>query len=62
VQVKEIAMANGYWMGASRSISNPEKLTAYAKLAGPAVEALGGHFPGRGGTIKVFGLAYGNER
>jgi uncharacterized protein (DUF1330 family) len=55
VQVKEIAMANDYWMAASRSISHPEKLAAYAKLAGPAVEALGGHFLGRGGTIKVFG-------
>jgi uncharacterized protein (DUF1330 family) len=55
VQVKEIAMAKGYWMSAYRSISDPEKLAACAKLAGPAVEALGGRLLARGGTIKVFG-------
>ncbi|NBQ31812.1 MAG: DUF1330 domain-containing protein, partial [Proteobacteria bacterium] len=27
-------MAKGYWVSAYRSISDPEKLAAYAKLAG----------------------------
>ncbi len=54
-------MAKGYWMSAYRSISDPEKLAAYAKLAGAAVEALGGRLLARGGTIKSSGLAYRNE-
>jgi uncharacterized protein (DUF1330 family) len=61
VQVKEIAMAKGYWMSAYRAISDPEKLAAYAKLAGAAVEALGGRLLARGGTIKSSALAYRNE-
>jgi hypothetical protein len=43
--------------GRPRSISDPEKLAACAKLARPTVEAPGGHFLARGGTIKVFGAA-----
>ena len=35
-------MAKGYWVSAYRAISNPEKLAAYNKLAGPAVQAGGG--------------------
>jgi len=37
-------MAKGYWLSAYRSIKNPEKLAAYAKLAGPAIQAAGGRF------------------
>ncbi|MUH43924.1 MAG: DUF1330 domain-containing protein, partial [Actinobacteria bacterium] len=37
-------MAKGYWVSAYRSISDPEKLAAYAKLAGPAITGGGGHF------------------
>jgi uncharacterized protein (DUF1330 family) len=37
-------MAKGYWLSAYRSIKSPEKLAAYAKLAGPAVQAGGGRF------------------
>ena len=29
-------MAKGYWVSAYRTISDPEKLAAYNKLAGPA--------------------------
>lgn len=47
-------MAKGYWITAYRKISNPEKLAAYAKLAGPAIAAAGGRFLARGGAFKVF--------
>ncbi|MFI0982732.1 DUF1330 domain-containing protein [Streptomyces sp. NPDC021093] len=35
-------MAKGYWVSVYPAISDPEKLTAYDKLAGPAVQAGGG--------------------
>jgi uncharacterized protein (DUF1330 family) len=37
-----------YWVSAYRSISNPDALAAYAKLAGPALSAAGGKFLARG--------------
>ena len=46
-------MANGYWIGAYRSVSDPDKLAADAKIAGPAVEELGGRFLSRAGAIEV---------
>ena len=47
-------MAKGYWVGAYRSVSDPEKLAAYGKLAGPALEAAGGRFLARGGMVTAF--------
>jgi uncharacterized protein (DUF1330 family) len=47
-------MAKGYWITAYRKISDPEKLTAYAKLAGPALVAAGGRFLARGTASKVY--------
>jgi len=44
-------MAKGYWVSAYRTISDPEKLAAYNKLAGPAVEAGGGRLLARGGRV-----------
>jgi len=41
-------MAKAYWISAYRSISNPDALAAYAKLAGPALTAAGGKFLARG--------------
>ncbi|OPC77122.1 hypothetical protein B4N89_41915 [Embleya scabrispora] len=35
-------MAKGYWVSVYPAISDPEELTAYNKLAGPAVRAGGG--------------------
>ena len=35
-------MPKGYWVSAYRTISDPEKLAAYNKLAAPAVKAGGG--------------------
>ena len=37
-------MAKAYWITTYRSISNPDALAAYAKLAAPAIQAAGGKF------------------
>jgi uncharacterized protein (DUF1330 family) len=37
-------MAKAYAITTYRSISNPDALAAYAKLAGPAIQAAGGKF------------------
>ena len=47
-------MAKTYWIGTYRSISNPDKLAAYAKLAGPAINAGGGKFIVRGTPAKTY--------
>ena len=47
-------MTKGYWITTYRSISNPEALAAYAKLAGPAVAAAGGKFLVRGVPSKTY--------
>jgi uncharacterized protein (DUF1330 family) len=41
-------MPKGYWITSYRSISDPDKLAAYAKLAPPALSAFGGRFLVRG--------------
>jgi uncharacterized protein (DUF1330 family) len=47
-------MAKAYWISCYRSISNPDALAAYAKLAGPALTAAGGRFLARGMPAKLF--------
>ena len=47
-------MAKAYWVSCYRSISNPEVLAAYAKLAGPAITAAGGRFLARGNAVKAY--------
>jgi uncharacterized protein (DUF1330 family) len=47
-------MAKGYWIVFYRSISNPEALAEYGKLAGPAIEAGGGKVLARGLPVKVY--------
>ncbi|MET7697950.1 DUF1330 domain-containing protein [Streptomyces sp. NPDC005485] len=44
-------MAKGYWVSVYRTISDPEKLAAYNKLAGLAVRAGGGRTLARGGRV-----------
>ncbi|MEV7802239.1 DUF1330 domain-containing protein [Microbispora sp. NPDC088329] len=44
-------MPKGYWVSVYRTISDPEKLAAYNKLAGPAVRAGGGRTLVRGGRV-----------
>src|SRR6185436_13036097 len=52
--IKGEQMANAYWIAFYKSIKNPEALAAYAKLAGPAIQAGGGKFFARGGTEKTY--------
>ena len=40
-------MAKAYWISLYREILDPAKLAAYAKLAGPSIEAGGGRFLAR---------------
>ncbi|MFI6156821.1 DUF1330 domain-containing protein [Kitasatospora sp. NPDC051170] len=44
-------MAKGYWSSVYPAISDPESLTAYIDLAGPAVQAAGGRVLTRGGRV-----------
>ncbi|WP_329192015.1 MULTISPECIES: DUF1330 domain-containing protein [unclassified Streptomyces] len=44
-------MAKSYWVSVYRAISDPERLTAYDKLAGPAVRAGGGRLLSRGSRV-----------
>ena len=47
-------MPKAYWVATYRSISNPDALAAYAKLAGPAIQAGGGRFVVRGNPSKTY--------
>ncbi len=47
-------MAKGYWISCYREVSDPGKLAAYAKLAGPAIEAGGGRFLARAAAVKAY--------
>ncbi|MEK6246313.1 MAG: DUF1330 domain-containing protein [Pseudomonadota bacterium] len=47
-------MAKAYWITTYRSISNPDALAAYAKLAGPAITAAGGKMLVRGTPAKTY--------
>ena len=42
------------WIACYRSVSDPEALAAYAKLAGPAIAAAGGRFLARGNAAKAY--------
>jgi uncharacterized protein (DUF1330 family) len=47
-------MAKAYWISCYHSISNPDALAAYAKLAGPAISAAGGRFLARANAAKAY--------
>jgi uncharacterized protein (DUF1330 family) len=47
-------MAKAYWISCYREIIDPAKLAAYAKLAGPAIEAGGGRFLARAVAAKAY--------
>jgi uncharacterized protein (DUF1330 family) len=47
-------MAKTYWVNTYRSISNTPAFEAYARLAGPAIEAGGGKFLVRGAPAKAY--------
>ncbi len=54
-------MPKAYWISTYRSISDPTALAAYARLAGPALEAAGGRFLARGMPAQVYEAAV-NQR
>jgi uncharacterized protein (DUF1330 family) len=54
-------MAKAYWVVTYRKIKNQDKLAAYAKLAGPAIQAQGGKFIVRGMPSKTLEAGL-NER
>jgi uncharacterized protein (DUF1330 family) len=47
-------MSKVYWIACYREISDPARLAAYAKLAGPAIEAGGGRILARGVAAKAY--------
>jgi uncharacterized protein (DUF1330 family) len=47
-------MPKAYWICFYRSISNPDALAAYAKLAAPAIAAAGGRFLARGTAAQAY--------
>ena len=47
-------MAKSYMVVTYRSIGNPDALAAYAKIAGPAIQAAGGRFLVRGIPTKTY--------
>ena len=47
-------MAKAYWICFYRSISKPEAVAEYAKLAGPAIQSGGGRFLARGVAAKTY--------
>jgi uncharacterized protein (DUF1330 family) len=47
-------MAKAYWVVCYRQILDPEKLAAYAQLAGPAIQAGGGRFLARGTAVQAY--------
>lgn len=47
-------MAKAYWVAFYRSVKNPDALAAYAKLAGPAIQAAGGRFLARGNPARTY--------
>ena len=47
-------MAKAYWISVYHSVSDDAKLSAYAKLALPAIEAAGGTFLARGVAANAY--------
>jgi uncharacterized protein (DUF1330 family) len=49
-----IMAKKAYWVTSYRSISNPDALAAYAKLAGPAIAPFGGRYLARGTAANAY--------
>lgn len=47
-------MPKAYWISCYRQVNDPDKLAAYAKLAGPAIEAGGGRILARSNAVKAY--------
>ena len=46
-------MSKSYFLSIYREVRDPAKVAAYARLAGPAIEAAGGRFIVRGQPVQV---------
>lgn len=53
-KIRGARMKKGYWVAAYREIRDDQKLAAYLKLAGPAIDAAGGRFLARGFAAQVY--------
>jgi uncharacterized protein (DUF1330 family) len=47
-------MPKAYWVATYKSVSKPDALAAYAKLAGPAIQAGGGKFLARSNAAQAY--------
>jgi uncharacterized protein (DUF1330 family) len=47
-------MAKAYWVATYRAVHDPEKLAAYAKLGGSALQAAGGRILARGNPAHTY--------
>jgi len=47
-------MPKAYWISCYRQVADPDKLTAYARLAGPAIEGGGGRFLARATAARAY--------
>ena len=47
-------MPKAFWVSTYRAVKDPDKLAAYAKLAGPALTAAGGRILARGEPAMVY--------
>ena len=47
-------MAKAYWISCYKKVLDPQKLAAYAKLAGPFLQAAGGRFLARSVAAKAY--------
>lgn len=47
-------MPKAYWINLYLEVRDPDKLAAYARLAGPAIEAGGGRFLARSSAVRAF--------
>jgi uncharacterized protein (DUF1330 family) len=47
-------MAKAYWVSVYKKVKDPDKLAAYAKLSGPAIEGAGGRILARGLPAQVY--------
>jgi uncharacterized protein (DUF1330 family) len=47
-------VALAYWVTCYREVTDPVKLSAYAKLAGPSLERAGGRFLARSTAVQTY--------
>jgi uncharacterized protein (DUF1330 family) len=47
-------MAKAYWIAFYHAVNDADAMAAYAKLAGPAIQAAGGRFLARGNPAKTY--------